>query len=85
MLAVAPRTVPADPVCDQCVAVGSTWAHLRMCLTCGQIGCCDQSPLKHATGHFHESAHPVMRSAEPGEDWRWCYVDDMVSWTGGNP
>lgn len=85
MLAVGPRSVPADPVCDQCVAAGSTWAHLRMCLECGQIGCCDQSPLKHATAHFHEVGHPVMRSAEPGESWRWCYVDEMVSWTGGGP
>jgi uncharacterized UBP type Zn finger protein len=49
-----------------------------MCLTCGHVGCCDSSPYRHASGHFHETEHPVMRSAEPGEDWRWCYADSMV-------
>lgn len=52
--------------------------HLRLCLDCGHVGCCDSSPLQHATAHFHESGHPVMRSFEPGEDWRWCFVDGAL-------
>ncbi|KQR96713.1 hypothetical protein ASG12_20080 [Williamsia sp. Leaf354] len=70
-----------DPVrgrpdqCEGCEAEGvEHWAHLRRCLTCGYIGCCDSSPRKHATAHHASSQHPVMRSAEPGETWRWCYV-----------
>jgi uncharacterized UBP type Zn finger protein len=69
---------PASRVCDQCVAMGSRWVHLRMCLTCGQVGCCDSSPNRHATAHFHESSHPLARSVEPGESWRWCYVDEEI-------
>lgn len=69
---------PTTRVCEQCVAMGSRWVHLRMCLTCGQVGCCDSSPNRHATAHFHESAHPIIRSVEPGESWRWCYVDEEV-------
>lgn len=61
--------------CEECLASGSWWVHLRLCLTCGHVGCCDNSPNTHATKHFHETAHPVMRSFEPGEDWGWCYVD----------
>lgn len=85
MREVEARVIPADAVCAQCIAIGSTWFHLRMCLTCGQIACCDHSPMKHATAHFHETSHPVIRSAEPGEEWRWCYVDELMVWTGGNP
>lgn len=69
---------PTTRVCEQCVAMGSRWVHLRMCLTCGQVGCCDSSPNRHATAHFHESSHPIIRSVEPGESWRWCYVDEEV-------
>ena len=69
---------PSSRVCEQCVAMGSTWVHLRMCLTCGQVGCCDSSPNRHATAHYNEAHHPVMRSVEPGESWRWCYVDEEV-------
>ncbi|MCX6400360.1 MAG: Na+/H+ antiporter [Propionibacteriales bacterium] len=65
---------PADLVCPGCVADGARWVALRMCLTCGHVGCCDSSPARHATAHFRESQHPVMRSVEPGEDWRWCFV-----------
>lgn len=65
-------------VCAECVAEGLTWVHLRMCLTCGHIACCDSSPGNHATGHFGSSRHPVMRSVEPGEAWRWCYVDELL-------
>lgn len=67
---------PTTRVCEQCVAMGSRWVHLRMCLTCGQVGCCDSSPNRHATAHFHEAQHPIIRSVEPGESWRWCYVDE---------
>jgi Zn-finger in ubiquitin-hydrolases and other protein len=61
--------------CSDCVAIGGRWVHLRRCLTCNHIGCCDSSPNKHASAHAHGSDHPVVTSAEPGEDWRWCYVD----------
>jgi len=66
-------------VCEECVRMGDTWVHLRMCLSCGNVGCCDSSKNKHATKHFHQSHHPVMRSIEPGEDWIWCYVDEMIA------
>jgi uncharacterized UBP type Zn finger protein len=64
-------------VCEDCVKTGDTWVHLRMCLECGHVGCCDSSKNKHATKHFHHTKHPLMRSAEPGEAWVWCYVDEM--------
>ncbi|GIH99213.1 ubiquitin carboxyl-terminal hydrolase 14 [Planobispora takensis] len=64
--------------CEECLAVGSGWVHLRRCLSCGHIGCCDSSPNKHATAHFKESGHPVIVSFEPGENWRWCYLDEVV-------
>jgi hypothetical protein len=63
--------------CEDCLRMGGHWVHLRMCLACGHVGCCDSSPHRHATGHFHHSGHPVMRSIEPGEDWGWCYVDQV--------
>jgi len=70
--------LPGPPLeCGDCVAVGSWWVHLRMCLTCGKVACCDNSPNKHATRHFRESTHPLIRSAEPGEGWSWCYVDEV--------
>jgi uncharacterized UBP type Zn finger protein len=64
--------------CEECLASGGHWVHLRMCLTCGHIGCCDSSPGRHATAHYRATAHPVIRSAEPGETWRWCYVDELM-------
>jgi hypothetical protein len=70
--------VPALRACEDCLRIGSTWVHLRLCTQCGRIGCCDDSPNRHATAHFHASAHPVIRSAEPGEDWFWCYVDELA-------
>jgi tellurite resistance protein TerC len=69
---------PAVHVCPQCVAKGDSWVQLRMCMSCGQVGCCDSSKNRHATGHFKESGHPIMRSIEPGERWKWCYVDKTV-------
>ncbi len=76
----APRVrVPDLPdACSECLAEGLTWVHLRMCLTCGHVACCDSSVGNHATRHFRDTAHPVMRSVEPGEDWRWCYVDELL-------
>ena len=68
----APRT-PAG--CEECLATGGRWVHLRLCLSCGHVGCCDNSPGRHATKHFQGSHHPVMRSFEPGETWGWCFVD----------
>ena len=64
--------------CEECLRDGTAWVHLRLCLECGHVGCCDSSPPKHATAHFHETGHPVMRSFEPGEAWRWCFVDELT-------
>ncbi|HKI66335.1 MAG TPA: UBP-type zinc finger domain-containing protein [Solirubrobacterales bacterium] len=64
--------------CEECLRLGMTWVHLRMCQECGRIGCCDNSEGKHATAHSHESGHPLIRSVEPGEDWTWCYVDEAM-------
>jgi uncharacterized UBP type Zn finger protein len=63
--------------CEECLRTGSLWRHLRMCMTCGQIGCCDSSPNRHASRHAAEAEHPIARSAQPGEDWSWCYVDEV--------
>ncbi len=64
-------------VCEDCIKTGDTWVHLRMCTECGHVGCCDSSKNKHATNHFHDSGHPLIRSIEPGENWIWCYVDQL--------
>jgi hypothetical protein len=63
--------------CEGCLPLGDRWVHLRLCLTCGHIGCCDSSPNKHARRHAEASLHPIVRSFEAGEDWRWCYEDEM--------
>lgn len=65
-------------VCEDCVKTGDRWVHLRMCLICGHVGCCDSSKNRHATRHFRETGHPIMRSIEPGENWVWCYADELV-------
>ncbi len=65
-------------VCEDCIRTGDTWVHLRLCLSCGHVGCCDSSKNKHATKHYHSSSHPLMRSIEPGENWVWCYADEMA-------
>lgn len=65
--------------CEDCLRIGErVWAHLRLCLSCGHVGCCDSSPHRHATAHFHDTGHAVMRSFEPGEAWRWCYVEGRL-------
>jgi uncharacterized UBP type Zn finger protein len=67
---------PQSNGCEECLKTGMQWVHLRLCLTCGHVGCCDSSPGKHATKHFHRTKHPVVTSFEPGERWTWCYVDE---------
>ena len=64
--------------CEDCLASGDGWVHLRICLECGHVGCCDSSPNRHATKHFHQTTHPVVASFEPGERWAWCYADDEM-------
>ena len=79
-LSDAPRVATAltPGECAECIIEHTDWVHLRMCLTCGHVGCCDSSVGRHADRHFHETDHPVMRSVEPGEAWRWCYVDELL-------
>jgi hypothetical protein len=69
---------PSSTGCEDCLAMGGRWLHLRRCTLCGHVGCCDSSPNRHATAHFHATSHPIVQSFEPGEDWLWCYVDDVV-------
>jgi uncharacterized UBP type Zn finger protein len=68
---------PTATACKECVELGSEWVHLRQCLVCGHVGCCDSSPNRHASNHVRVSDHPVVRSLEPGEYWGYCYVDDL--------
>jgi hypothetical protein len=63
--------------CEDCLREGSGWVHLRECLECGHVGCCDNSPRRHATAHWHTTQHPIIRSFEPGEQWGWCYADEL--------
>lgn len=72
---VAPNTPEG---CEECLQTQGWWVHLRLCLTCGHVGCCDSSANQHASKHFHTSRHPVVRSFEPGEDWGWCYADRLM-------
>lgn len=65
-------------VCEDCIRTGDSWVHLRMCLSCGHVGCCDSSRNRHATAHFRGTRHPMMRSIEPGESWTWCFVDEIA-------
>ena len=69
---------PSSHGCKECLERGDPWVHLRLCLTCGHVGCCDDSPNHHATRHFHATKHPVIKSFEPGEAWAWCYVDEEM-------
>jgi len=79
-LAALPATVEPSTRegCEDCLREGTAWVHLRECLSCGHVGCCDSSPRRHATAHAGSSAHPVVRSFEPGENWRWCYADQIM-------
>lgn len=67
---------PGTDGCEECLQSVDAWVHLRLCSTCGHVGCCDSSPNKHATRHFHSTNHPIIKSHEPGEDWAYCYADD---------
>lgn len=71
------EVTPSAKGCEDCLKIGGWWVHLRICRTCGHVGCCDSSPNRHATRHFHQTKHPVVQSFEPGEDWMWCYVDEV--------
>ena len=71
-------TSTEEHVCEDCVKTGDTWVHLRLCVECGHVGCCDSSKNKHATKHFRKTRHPIMRSNEPGENWGWCYIDEVM-------
>jgi len=71
--------------CEDCVKIGGQWVHLRTCQQCGATRCCDNSPNRHATAHFHGTQHPIIQSYEPGEDWWWCYVDELAFVVDGAP
>jgi len=71
------EVTPSADGCEDCLRINGHWLHLRLCLTCGHVGCCDESPNRHATAHFHSSGHPMIRSFEPDETWLWCFVDEM--------
>ena len=73
----AEEVTPSSDGCEDCLRTGGWWVHLRLCLSCGHVGCCDSSPSRHATAHAQETTHPIVRSFEPGEGWRWCYVDEV--------
>ena len=76
-LSLVRPVVPDTPEgCEECLRIGSAWVHLRLCLTCGHVGCCDSSPMRHARAHAGPIGPPVVRSMEPGENWRWCYVHE---------
>lgn len=84
--AVDPAPEPNTPEgCEECLPIGAAWVHLRLCLACGHVGCCDNSPNRHATEHFHHTSHPLIRSYEPGEDWWYCYEDDVIFEIEGAP
>jgi len=70
-----PESVPG---CEDCLRTGDRWLHLRICLECGHVGCCDSSPNRHASAHGRSEGHPIMRSLQPGEDWSWCFVDEVA-------
>lgn len=71
------EVTPSARGCEDCLKKGDSWVHLRLCETCGHVGCCDSSPNRHATRHFDSTGHPVIKSFEPGEGWGYCYVDDL--------
>ncbi|PYS60577.1 MAG: hypothetical protein DMF74_18395 [Acidobacteria bacterium] len=69
---------PSANGCEDCLRLGARWVHLRLCMTCGHVGCCDSSPNKHATKHFHATQHPIIKSFQPDEEWGWCFVDEVM-------
>ncbi len=71
------EVTPSADGCEDCLRIGGKWMHLRLCVVCGHVGCCDTSPNKHATKHFRQTGHPLIKSFERGEDWGWCYVDEV--------
>jgi uncharacterized UBP type Zn finger protein len=76
---------PASDGCEDCIPIGDSWMHLRLCMSCGHVGCCDNSKNKHATAHNRETGHPLVQSYEPGEDWWWCYLDEIDFLVEGAP
>jgi hypothetical protein len=70
--------VPGSLGCEECLKIGSVWVHLRLCRSCGHVGCCDSSPNRHATRHFHATRHPIIEGYDPPEGWGWCYVDEVT-------
>ncbi len=76
---IAQLKQPAELVCEECVKTGDAWVHLRTCQTCGATLCCDSSPNRHMTAHYHQTKHPVVISAQPGEQWLWCYPDEVFA------
>jgi len=74
---IVPGVKRSGDGCVECLKLGMRWVHLRECLECGHVGCCDSSVGKHATKHFQQTGHPIMQSIQPGESWRWCYVDEV--------
>ena len=76
-LSLIKEVTPSARGCEDCLRTGGRWVHLRLCLECGHVGCCDSSPNRHATAHFRQARHPVIKSFEPGEEWGWCYIDEV--------
>ena len=80
------EVTPSSTGCEDCLRIGGVWVHLRLCMACGHVGCCDNSPNRHATAHHHAvPEHPIVRSYEPGEDWWYCYIDDLAFDVDGAP
>lgn len=71
------QVTPSGDGCVECLQIGDPWVHLRLCEICGHVGCCDNSKNRHATKHFHQTGHPIIKSFEPGENWGWCYIDEI--------
>jgi uncharacterized UBP type Zn finger protein len=69
---------PHSQGCEDCLRIGATWVHLRLCEICGHVGCCDSSPNRHASKHYRKTHHPIVKSFQPGEDWFWCYADQLM-------
>ncbi len=72
------QVTPSAQGCEDCLRLGDTWVHLRLCMNCGHVGCCDSSKNRHASAHHRESGHPIVESLEMGENWMWCYVDELL-------